>query len=279
MGKEEQEELYQLFRNTTGDFKNLILGKYGILPVGWPADWVYKSTFGDEWHEHIQNRSELSPLDLMEDEDLEKIKKELADALGRTPDEDEFILYLMHPKDTLDFIQFRENYGEAPLVLPTAVWRKGLLKPGCKVEFDFWGKPCTIELVSVGSEHEGYIHVVMRVNNQTRVYSIKTPRARVVEIRMAKGPGEVGAPLNGNLWRIGNPKRGTLKVGDLVHQGEEIANIEAMKMENTVKAPFDGQILEIHGKLNDIVKEGQLLFVIGKATREVNKEILELSTT
>nr|WP_207640862.1 biotin/lipoyl-containing protein [Desulfitibacter alkalitolerans] len=279
MNKQEQEELYQLFRQTTGDFKNLILGKYGKLPVGWPADWVYKSTFGDEWQEHIQSRSELSPLDLMEDEDLEKIKKELAAALGRSPDEEEFILYLMHPKDTLDFIQFREKYGEAPLVLPTAVWREGLLKPGCKVEFDFWGKPCTIELVSVGSEHEGYIHVVMRVNNQTRVYSIKTPRAKVVEIRMAKGPEEVGAPLNGNLWRIGNPKRGTLKVGDLVHQGEEIANIEAMKMENSVKAPFDGQLIEIHGKLNDIVKEGQLLFVIGKANKEVNKEMLELSTT
>ncbi|KUO49077.1 MAG: biotin attachment protein [Desulfitibacter sp. BRH_c19] len=264
MSEEEQEELYLLFRQTTGDFKNLILGKYGKLPMGWPEDWVYRSTFGDEWKKHVANRSELSPLDLLEEENLGKLKSDLIEALGRQPEEDEFILYLMHPKDSLEFIRFRENYGEAPLVLPTSVWREGLLKPGCKVEFEFWGKPCTIELVSIGSEHEGYVHVVMKVNNQTRVYSIKTPRAKKVETRMAKSTGEVGSPLNGNLWRIGNPKRGALKVGDLVHNGEEIANIEAMKMENTVKAPFDGQVVEIHGKLNDIVKEGQLLFVFEK---------------
>ena len=263
MNEQEQVELYELFRSATGDFKNLLLGKYGKLPAGWPADWVYQSTFGDEWQEHIQKRSELSPLDLMEDEDFEKIREELTEALGRYPDDDEFILYLMHPKDAIEFIEFREDYGDAPLVLPTDVWREGLLKPGGIVEFEFLGKPCTIELVSIGSEHEGYIHVVMRVNNQTRVYTVRTPRAKVDEIRMAgKTSGEVGAPLNGNLWRIGNPKRGALKVGDLVSQGEEIANIEAMKMENIVKAPCDGQILEIHGKLNGIVKEGQLLFVI-----------------
>ena len=265
MTEAEQAELYQLFSGAAGDFKNLLLGKYGRLPVGWPADWVYQSTFGDEWQEHIQKRSELSPLELMENEDFEKIREELVEALGRYPSEDEFILYLMHPKDALNFIEFREDYGDASLVLPTDVWREGLLKPGSQVEFEFLGKPCTIELVSVGAEHEGYIHVVMKVNSQTRVYTVRTPRAKTDEIRMAgKGSGEVGAPLNGNLWRLGNPKRGALKVGDMVAQGEEIANIEAMKMENIVKAPCDGQILEIHGKLNGIVKEGQLLFVIEK---------------
>ena len=264
MNEQDQEELYLLFRQTTGDFKNLISGKYGKLPMGWPKDWVYKSTFGDEWQKQVDSRSEISPLDLMEEENLDQLKDDLTVALGRKPEDDEFILYLMHPKDTLEFIQFRENYGEAPLVLPTSVWREGLLKPGRKVEFEFWGKPCTIELVSIGSEYDGYVHVVMKVNNQTRVYSIKTPRAKAVETKMAKGPEEVGSPLNGNLWRIGNPKRGALQVGDLVHQGEEIANIEAMKMENAVKAPFDGQVVEIHGKLNDTVKEGQTLFILKK---------------
>ena len=49
MEKHEQEELLMLLSNAPGDFKNLLLGNYGRLPVGWPADWVYKSTFGDEW--------------------------------------------------------------------------------------------------------------------------------------------------------------------------------------------------------------------------------------
>ena len=264
MKKDEQEELIGLFKNAPGDFKNLILGHYGKLPMGWPPDWVYKSTFGDEWKQKIKERIELSPLDSLEDDDLEKLRRELTENLGRDPSEEEFILFLMHPKDALQMIEFREKYGEAPLVLPTDVWREGLRNPGDQVEFELWGKPYSIELVSVGSEHEGLMHVVVRVNNKTRVYDVATPRAKKVEIRMAKQPSDVGAPINGNIWRIGNPERGSLKVGDFVHKGEEIANLEAMKMENALVSPFDGHIVEICVKLNDFVVEKQLLFVLEK---------------
>ncbi len=264
INEEDRDELLGLFRNTPGDFRNLILGHYGKLPMGWPPDWLYQSTFGAEWETKIKERIELSPLDSMPDDDLKKIRQELSEHIGREPSEEEFILYLMHPKDALDMIEFREKYGEAPLVLPTDVWRQGLINPGDKVDFELRGKPYSIELVSVGAEHEGIIHVVMRVNNKTRVYSVATPRAKKTEIRMAKGLNEAGAPINGNIWRIGNPERGALKVGDLVHKGEEIANLEAMKMENVIIAPFDGQIVEICVKLNSFVVEGQLLFILEK---------------
>ena len=262
MNKEEQEELLSFFRNAPGDFKNLVLGHYGKLPMGWPPEWVYQSTFGDEWEAKIKERIELSPLDSMPEDDLEKLRGELTERIGRKPAEEEFILYLMHPKDALDMIEFREKYGESPLVLPTDVWRQGLKKPGDKVEFELWGKPYSIELVSVGSEHEGLVHVVVRVNNKTRVYTVETPRAKKVEIKMAKGLDEIGAPINGNIWRIGNPERGTLKAGDIVHKGEEIANLEAMKMENAIVAPCDAQIAEVCVKLNSFVIEGQLLFIL-----------------
>ncbi|MDH4233474.1 MAG: biotin attachment protein, partial [Nitrospirota bacterium] len=264
MDKNEQEELLGLFKNAPGDFKNLLLGGYGNLPMGWPPDWVYMSTFGDEWEVKVKERKELSPLDSLEDDDLEKLRGDLTDALGRKPAEEEFILYLMHPKDALEMIEFREKYGEAPLVLPTNVWKNGLKNHGDRVEFELWGKPYCIELVSIGAEHEGLIHVVMRVNNKTRVYTVKTPRAKKSEIRMAKSPREIGAHINGNIWRIGNPERGALKAGDIVHKGEEIANLEAMKMENAIVAPFDGHIVEICVKLNDFVVEKQLLFVLEK---------------
>lgn len=264
MEKEEQEELLQLFRNAPGDFKNLILGHYGKLPTGWPDEWVYKSAFGEEWQKKLKERKELSPLEHIEDDDLERLRKELSDYLGREPSEEEFILFLMHPKDAIEFIEFREKYGEAPLVLPTNVWREGLKRPGDKVEFELWGKPYCIELVSIGAEYEGVIHVVMKVNNKTRVYKVETPRAKKKEIRMAKTLNEIGAPIAGNVWRIGNPQRGALRVGDIVHKGEEIANLEAMKMENAILAPYDAQIKEICIKLNDAVVEGQLLFILEK---------------
>lgn len=262
MNADEQEELLGLFRNAPGDLKNLLLGHYGKLPMGWPPDWVYKSIFGEEWEKKIKERKGLSPLDSIADDDLEKIRRELSDNLGREASEEEFILYLMHPKDAMEFIEFREKYGEAPLALPTNVWREGLKRPGDKVDFELWGKPYSIELVSIGAEHEGMIHVVMKVNNKTRVYTVKTPRAKKVEFRMAKTANEIGAPISGNIWRIGNPERGTIKAGDIVHKGEEIANLEAMKMENAIIAPFNGHVAEVCVRLNDTVQEGQLLFVL-----------------
>lgn len=262
MEVKEQEELLDLFSGVSNDFKNLLLGKYGKLPVGWPDEWVYKSAFGDGWDSAIKNRSELSPLELIKDEKMEEQRKDLSAAIGREPDEEEYILYLMHPKDAIEFIRFRELYSEAPLVLPTDIWYKGFSCPGSKIEFDFWGKPCCIELVSVGGECDGHIHVLMKVNNKNQIYTIETGKTTRQPLRMAEKPGEIGSPINGNLWRIGNPERGPLKVGDLVFKGEEVVNIEAMKMENSVSAPFDGQIEEICAKLNDTVQERQLLLVI-----------------
>jgi len=262
MSPEEQEELLQLFRNAPGDFKNLILVHYGRLPVGWPDEWVYKSAFGDAWQEKIKERRDESPLESIPDEDLEALRRQLEEEVGRPATEEEFILYLMHPKDAIDFIKFREKYGLTPLVLPTLVWREGLKKPGDRVDFELDGKPYTIELVSIGSETDGIIHFVLKVNNKTRVFEVATPRAKKAEVRKATKPNEIGAPISGTVWRIGNPKRGALKVGDIVHKGEEIANLESMKMENPIVAPFDAQIVEICVKLNQMVEEGQLLFVL-----------------
>ncbi len=264
MEESAREELLELFRTAPGDFKNLLLGGYGRLPVGWPAEWVYRSAFGDEWENKLKERKELSPLDTLEDDNLGDLWKSLTDQIGRTPTEEEYTLFLMHPKDALEMIAFRERYGETPMVLPTNVWREGLRRAGDCVEFELWGKPYEIELVSIGSEHEGVIHVVMRVNNKTGVYAVETPRVKKVQTRMASGAGEIGAPINGNIWRIGNPERGGLSVGDIVHKGEEIANLEAMKMENAILAPFEGQITEIGVRLNDSVVEGQILFTVDK---------------
>ncbi len=272
--KEDRDEMLHLFANAPGDFKNLLMGQYGKFPTEWPADWVYKSAFGTEWEQALKDREDSSPIDVFEDEDFDKTKAELTELLGRIPTEEEFILFLMHPKDAIEYIGFKERFGEAPFVLPTQVWREGLKKPGDKVEFEIAGKPFCIELVSIGAEHEGVIHVVMRVNNKTRVFTVNTPRMKKQEIRMAKGESSVGSPINGTIWRLGNPKRGRVKEGDIVHRGEEIANIEAMKMETAVTAPYDAIVREICFEVNDIVREGQLLFVLEKvSTADINIEV------
>ncbi len=262
--EKDHNEMLLLFRQSPGDFKNLLMGHYGKLPNGWPADWVYQSAFGDDYQKKLADRTDQSPLDLVPVDDLEQLKTNLQESIGRIPTDEEFVLYLMHPKDVLNFIQFRDKFGAAPLVLPSEVWRNGLQKPGDTVEFDLEGNPYTIEFISKGDEHDGVVHMVMKINNRIRVFAVDTPRVKKKEIRMAKGDNEVGSPINGNVWRIGNPDRGIIKVGDIVHEGEEVVNLEAMKMETAILSPFHAKVTEVAAHLNENVIEGQLLLVLEK---------------
>ena len=106
MTPEEQKELLTLFRQAPGDFKNLLLGQYGKLPMGWPADWVYKSTFIKTGKRPSPTGKKSRPRSL-DDEDLTEIRQQLADQLGRRPTQEEFILFLM-PERRPDYFGFRE---------------------------------------------------------------------------------------------------------------------------------------------------------------------------
>jgi biotin carboxyl carrier protein len=50
--------------------------------------------------------------------------------------------------------------------------------------------------------------------------------------------------------------------GDSVFAGDSVLILEAMKMENDVKAPTDGKITEVNVKEGIAVDKGDLLFAI-----------------
>ena len=50
----------------------------------------------------------------------------------------------------------------------------------------------------------------------------------------------VNAPMPGTIVLI------TAKVGDSIKRGDNLLSLEAMKMKNAIRAPFDGVIKEIH---------------------------------
>lgn len=266
--RDERELLLGIYSRATDDLKNLLMGRYGPLPFGWPADWVYQSIFGLPWKERIRKeRVEQSPLARKKNEDIDAARAELESQIGRHPSSEDLILYLQHPGAAVDFIQFRKKFGDTS-VLPTAVWFGGLKEAGEEVHFEFCGKPNTVKLVSVGQEVEGVKHIVLSVNNTMQVFAVEMPSYRA--LRRA-GPrfadplieGEVASPIMGNVWRIGDKDR-MLKAGDIIKEGQEIMNIEAMKIENAILAPTTGVIKEIPVKLNDGVVEKQLLMVLGE---------------
>ena len=51
----------------------------------------------------------------------------------------------------------------------------------------------------------------------------------------------------------------SVKAGDAVARGQPLVTLEAMKMEHTLTAPFDGQVTEISATTGEQVSEGVVL--------------------
>lgn len=73
----------------------------------------------------------------------------------------------------------------------------------------------------------------------------------------AAGAGtEVKCPLAGSVFKL------KVKVGDTVTANQEVAVIEALKMENPVVAPCAGKVTSVLVKETDTVTDGQVLMTI-----------------
>ena len=65
--------------------------------------------------------------------------------------------------------------------------------------------------------------------------------------------GSLVAPMPGNVLRV------LVAPGDIVHAGQAMVVIEAMKMEHQIVAPVDGTVEDVHVVPGDQVETGQLL--------------------
>ena len=72
----------------------------------------------------------------------------------------------------------------------------------------------------------------------------------------ADGPQRMTAPMSGKIVRV--PVHG----GDAVRARQTVVVIEAMKMENELKAGRDGIVSELHAREGESVEAGALLAVI-----------------
>jgi len=71
------------------------------------------------------------------------------------------------------------------------------------------------------------------------------------------GAGSVTAPMPGLIVDV------TCKLGDKVKAGQPVVILEAMKMQNPLPSPVDGEVKSIHVKSGDSVAVGQVLVDIG----------------
>jgi len=102
--------------------------------------------------------------------------------------------------------------------------------------------------------------VEVEVNGKSYMVELELPDTQVVPIASQSTPAPVAriaaAPVSkpqpvGDGQFIRAPMPGTIvlimsKAGDTIKRGDTMLSLEAMKMKNAIKSPFDGVIKEIH---------------------------------
>lgn len=188
---------------------------------------------------------------------FEELKEELRNTLNRQVTAHDLISYALYPKVFLEFERFRENFGDVS-VLDTPTFFYGL-RLGEEVEIEIeHGKTLIVKLVSVSKPQDNGNRIVyFELNGQPREVIIKDRNVKTVVAQRPKAdksnPSHIGATMPGTVMKQ------LVEIGEKVKKGDHLMITEAMKMETTVQAPFDGMVRAIHVSDGDAIETGDLL--------------------
>lgn len=103
--------------------------------------------------------------------------------------------------------------------------------------------------------------VRLRIGAHTYTVQLQDDRSRLMHTlgldKAAAKVKEVKAPMPGMVLNI------LVKPGDVVKKNDPLLVLEAMKMENLIKAPGDATVSTIHAEKGKAVDKGQLLVSFG----------------
>jgi len=218
-----------------------LAGELGDPPGGWPEPFRSKALEGRTVK---IGETELGP------EDRAGLEADPRPTLNR----------LLFPGPTRDFEHARGEFGDVS-VLPTEAYWYGL-RPGADVEVALEeGKTLILGLEAISdADARGLRNVLCRLNGQLRPVTVRdrSVSSDVVTAEKAdpSDPLQVAVPFDG----VVTPSVG---VGDTVEPGQQVATIEAMKMEAAITSPNGGTVsrLIIEGPRQS--EGGDLLLVLG----------------
>lgn len=166
---------------------------------------------------------------------------------------------LLFPSAYQSFLDAQETFGDLS-ALETLDYLYGL-EPGEEhvVELSA-GVRLHMELEAIGEpDHRGICTVMTKLNGQLRPVFVKDQRVSVQAVHSEKAqktqPGHVGAPFSGVVTLL-------IQEGDKVAKNQQIASIEAMKMEAAIAAPVSGIIERVAILPTQQVEPSDLLVVI-----------------
>jgi pyruvate carboxylase len=191
------------------------------------------------------------------------VRAELSDKLKRPASDDDVYSHLMYPQVFADYAKHAAAYSDVS-VLPTTAFFYGL-KPGEEISVHIEeGKVLIIRLISVGQpDKDGRRAISYELNGIGRETSILdksiAPKTKARPKADLADPTQVAAPIPGLIATL------QVSVGTKVTKGDKLLMMEAMKMQNTVYAPCDGVVAELHVALADTVEAKDLLIKIRAA--------------
>ncbi len=142
--------------------------------------------------------------------------------------------------------------------------------------FSVGGKKIDLDLVEVS---DGYFHIlfqnksyraeVVKADQATKTFTIKVngkvfpvavkDRFDLLLEKMGMNNSNAGKAMNIKAPMPGLIIDMKVNAGDTVKAGDPLLILEAMKMENIIKAPGDGQVKTIKAKKGDSVEKNQVL--------------------
>ncbi|MEO8095076.1 MAG: pyruvate carboxylase, partial [Pseudolysinimonas sp.] len=218
-------------------------GELGDLPGGWPEPFRTKVLKGRNVKIGVEDLS-----------------AEDATALdGDSANRRRTLNRLLFPAPTQAFELVRETYGDLSVLdtvdylygMQTGVEHSVAIAPGVNL---------FVGLEAIGAaDDKGMRTVMSTLNGQLRPVFVRdrsiTVESKAAEQADSTQPGQVAAPFSGVV---------TLKVaeGDTVEAGQQVASIEAMKMEAAITTPVGGTVARLAIPVTQQVDAGDLLVVV-----------------
>lgn len=104
--------------------------------------------------------------------------------------------------------------------------------------------------------------VIQQAQPPMNIVQAQVPIEVKKEEKKAEG-NVVKAPMVGTFYSKPSPTADPfVKIGSKVKKGDTLCIIEAMKLMNEIESEFDGEVVDILVKDDDMVEYGQTLFII-----------------
>jgi pyruvate carboxylase subunit B len=214
------------YRNVTQEVKEYIHGFYGKSPAPVNED-IRRQIIGNDSIITVRPADLLGPA-------YAKMKAE-AEKAGLIKKEEDVLTYILYPAIAPAFLKGEKK----PEVLPKKHQQPeqaGVIPDQMEVEVD--GEVFSIRIVSVGGNKVAVAGITPQ----------KIPRGDVA--------GGIRSNMQGMVLKVMVSRSAAVKKGDT------LLVLEAMKMENPIHSPVDGNITEIFVDTGDTVQNGDVLMVV-----------------